>query len=78
MSANIIDPAVQPANLGGACAVLPRAFPAARPGPASLPQLTQRRIERSRVLHSFDRHTLSGGHCRQTPHPDIDTNTGTR
>ena len=34
MGADVIDPAVQPGNLRGACAVLPRAFRAARPCPA--------------------------------------------
>jgi hypothetical protein len=43
-----------------------------------LPQLTQRSVERARVLDTFDHDTVSGGHCRQTPHPDIDTNPRTR
>jgi hypothetical protein len=78
MGTDIIDPAMQPGNLGGALTVPPRARGATRTCPAQLPQLTQRGVERARVLDLFDHDTLSGGHCGQTPHPDIDTNPRTR
>jgi hypothetical protein len=50
MSTDIIDPAMQPGNLGGALTVLPRTFRTTRPCPADMPQLFQCSIKRARVL----------------------------
>ena len=57
MSADVVDPAVQPGQFGGALTVAPRALRAARPCPRNVPQLAQRGVERSRVRHLFDHDT---------------------
>lgn len=78
MSTDVIDPAMQPGNLGGALTVTPRTFRAARPGPADMPQLFQCSIERAWVGDVFDHRAVSGGDSRQTPDPGIDTHPRTR
>ncbi len=73
MSANIVDPAVQPGNLGGALAVPSRAFRAARPCPAQLPQLPQRGIKRTRIPNLSTHNAVSVSDRREPTDPDINT-----
>ena len=54
VGADIVDPAMQPGNLGGALTVAPRAFRAARPCTAGVPQLFERSLERSWIGHLFN------------------------
>jgi hypothetical protein len=71
---DIVDPAMQPGQFNGAFPVASGTFHTARAGTRNMSQLAQRCFQRARVLDTFDHRAGSGGHGRQPPYPDINTN----
>src|SRR6478609_3472606 len=72
MSADIVDPAMQPGNFCGALAILSRPFHAARAGTANVPQLFERSLQRPWVGDPFKDLAALVSDGRQPTNPDVD------
>ena len=72
MSADIVDPAMQPGNFYGALAILSRPFHTARAGTADVPQLFERSLQRPWVGDPFKDLAALVSDGRQPTNPDVD------